>query len=106
MKFTYDTYGMVAQDLGSACAMVEQALNITMVHRTSDYVGDYDQFPFEGGGQIKLQSNRLEHEEEDAWMEPKYKDFPFILYVSETYIHIEIEAALAGVAKLLERKEL
>lgn len=83
VKHIYDTYGLVAESLDSACALLERAIALMLEARESSYrVGDYFGLGPSHKGEVILQRNYDDVEKE--WTESKHQDVPFLLYVSES----------------------
>jgi hypothetical protein len=77
---TQDLFGLTCDDLGSARAIVEKALALTLDPRHSAYHGgDYYAKQFPNKDEITLQLNN--DGEEGGWAEDAYKDYGVLLYV-------------------------
>ena len=102
---TFDVYGVSSDSLDGARDLVEAAVGRKFVAHESDYRGGayYRADGCENEEEMILQRNHDPFE--DEWAEPEWKDFQNILYVSLTLPPQEIEKSLAGVGRLLRRRE-
>lgn len=78
----YDLYGFKAKDINLVKEIVEKALNIHMVGRESDFVGDYFMFKSDEDEELVIKENY--DEDEDAFREPDYQGSLILLYIDES----------------------
>jgi len=102
----YDLYGCRLEDLDSARAKVERALDVELKAHYSDYEGgDYYRFDSSTGESFVLKRNFDAVEGE--WFEDKFKEYPILLYVDRSHRPEEIEKRLersGSLFALLRRK--
>lgn len=101
----YDLYGIRAENIDTARAMVEAALGVQMVpHEGSYRGGEYYRLGNVNEENYILQMNYNNNEAE--WAESTYAEYSILLYVSKTDRGREIAVALSGIGELLQTEEL
>ncbi len=100
----FDLYGLQNTTLEGARVAVEAALGAGLVaHESGYHAGAYYRLGRTGSEHFILQRNYDDFEEE--WMEPEFKEYPYLLYVNETRRAPELEKRLTDVGCLLKRQE-
>lgn len=80
---TYDLYGVHAESIQLARALVEKALSLSLEERDSSYHrGPYFAYGKMGGENFELKMNLDPFEDVPA--EEQFSDFRFLLYVNNT----------------------
>ncbi|MBA3874620.1 MAG: hypothetical protein H0X30_36285 [Anaerolineae bacterium] len=90
----YDLYGFHSGDLNQIATKLEAILNISWVARHSSFIGDYFEFGEPRGEIFTLQTNFDDYE--DDWMEPKFKEYLVLLYISNTMRSTELETLISN----------
>ena len=102
---TRDIYGVQGPTIAVARELVEAALQFRLVAHNGHYRGiDYCRLGHVGDEAFVLRRNY--DEAEDAWVEPDFAHYPYVLYVTGTRRATELEAKLASVTMLLRRDRI
>jgi hypothetical protein len=80
MSPVFDLYGLRHESIDAARTSVERALGTELVAHESSYLGNYFRGDESVGEDLILQPNY--HDAERQWVEPAYRDVPYLLYVS------------------------
>lgn len=92
---TYDLYGVDAESIQLARALVEKALALSLEERNSSYYrGPYFAYGKMGSENFELKVNLDPFEDVPA--EEQFSEFRFLLYVNNTTRSNELTTALSG----------
>ena len=92
MSSVFDLYGLRHRSIDAARSSVERALAVEFAPHESSYLGEYFRVGEMDGEHLTLQANY--HPLEQDWIEPKYADVPFLLYVNNVASSEETRARL------------
>lgn len=99
----FDLYGSNSPDIAAVSRAVGATLSMTMVARSSSYIGDYFLGEGDGDENIKVQENL---DTEDLPTEPDFAEYPVIVHVNSTQRSDEIRPQLEGVGLKLLRHDV